>query len=240
MAAANVALVSMIALALASCAPRYEYRAIPVRPLAGYPGQAQVAGAGLGAIAFYSSADLKDLFGFDLKKAGVVPVQILVRNGGSGAVTLLDGARIEDSNGLIWDVLPSDVVYNRINDYTSGSLDGERGAKRTLLWGLAGGIVGAAVGIASGTNVGAAAGKGAAIGAAAGAASAITGMGTESDDTSGDVVRDFSSRSLDHRTVASGTEASGFLYFPAESSQPRRLTLNVEADGKRQSIVLNL
>jgi hypothetical protein len=227
-------------LSVASCGPRYEYRAVPVRPLSGYPGQAHVANASVGAVAFYSSQDLNALFGFDLKKAGVVPVQVMVQNSGPDSVTILEGSRIEDAKGLVWDVLPSDVVYNRINDYTSGSLDGEKGVKRTVTWGLAGAIIGAAVGVASGTNVGEAAGKGAAIGAGAGASSAVLGMGTDSSNTSGDVVRDFSSRSIDHRTVSAGAEASGFLYFPAESAQPRRLTLNFDAGGHRQTVTLNL
>ncbi|MDR2613032.1 MAG: hypothetical protein LBG06_09510 [Deltaproteobacteria bacterium] len=237
-AAVSLALAAAIALAANACAPRYEYRAIPVRPLSGYPGQAQVAGAGVGAVAFYDSRELTGLFGFDLKKAGVVPVQIMIQNGGASPVTLLDGARIEDANGLVWDVLPSDVVHDRINRYTSGSLDGEQGVRRTFMWGLAGAVVGAAVGVATGTNVGEAAGKGAVIGGAAGAAGSILGAGSES--TEGQVVRDFSGRSLDHSTVAAGADASGFLYFPSESAQPRRLTLNIEADGQRHTVTLNL
>jgi hypothetical protein len=190
-------------------------------------------------VCFYSSEQLSALFGFDLKKAGVIPVQILVQNNGSAPVTVLDGARIEDANGSIWEVLPSDVVYNRINSYTAGSLDGQQGVRRTVMWGLAGAIVGAAVGIAGGSNVGTAAATGAALGGGAGAATSVLGAGTTTD-TSEDVVRDFSGRSLEHRTIAPGTEASGFLYFPAESAQPRRLSLGLSVGGTRQTADLNL
>ncbi|MDR1037777.1 MAG: hypothetical protein LBT40_14815 [Deltaproteobacteria bacterium] len=236
---AHVAIVAAFALALASCAPRYEYRAIPVRPISGYPGQAQVGGALIGAVAFYSAEELTQLFGFDLKKAGVVPVQVMVHNTSSSPITFLDGARITAVDGKIWEVLPSDVVYRNINDYTAGSLDGEKGVRRTLMWGLAGAMLGAAVGVASGTNVGEAAGTGAVIGGAAGAASSVVGAGTTTD-TSQDVIRDFSSRSLEHRTIAPGEEASGFLYFPAQSAQPSGLSMNFDVGGTRQNVTMNL
>jgi hypothetical protein len=232
-------MVSIAALALASCAPRYEYRAVPVRPVSGYPGQAHVAGANIGAVAFYSPQELTQLFGFDLKKAGVIPVQVMVQNNSEAPVTFLDGARMQDISGNAWEVLPSEVVFTRINNYTSGSLNGEKGVRRTLLWGLAGAAMGAAVGAATGTNVGEAVGKGAALGGAAGAASSVMGIGT-TDDTSQDVMRDFSSRSLNHRTVAPGAEVSGFLYFPSEAAQPRGLTLNIDVGGQRQNVAMNL
>ncbi|MDR3155129.1 MAG: hypothetical protein LBW85_12895 [Deltaproteobacteria bacterium] len=239
-AGARLAILAAVALAAGSCAPRYEYRAIPARPLSSYPGQAQAAGANVGAVAFYSGEQLTALFGFDLKKAGVIPVQVLIQNNGGSSVNVLDGARIEDSNGLLWDVLPSEVVYGRINDYTSGGIDAGQTARRTATWGVAGALLGAAVGAATGTNVGEALGKGAAIGAAAGAASSITGVGVDSPDTEQDVVADFSQRSLDGKSAAPGEEVSGFLYFPSESSQPRRLTLNLSIGGQRRSVTVNL
>jgi hypothetical protein len=224
---------------LAACAPRYEYRAIPVRQMGDYPGQASLPGLNVGAVAFYDSQELTTLFGFDLKKAGVVPVQIAIQNTGASDVTALAGSTVTDEAGLVWEVLPSDEVFRRVDNYTGGSLSADQGVKRAALWGLAGAIVGAAVGVVSGSDVASSAGKGAAVGVAAGASSAILGIGPQEDE-SGNIVRDFSSRSLDHRAVAPGQSVHGFLYFPAESKRPRRLSLNISVDGHPQTLSLAL
>ncbi|MDR2406310.1 MAG: hypothetical protein LBE27_08080 [Deltaproteobacteria bacterium] len=222
-----------------SCAPKYEYKAIPVRAMSAYPGQASGPGVQAGAVAFYDSSELKELFGFDLKKAGVVPVQVSLKNTGTKALSIEPGSTLVDSQGNTWELLPSSVVFDRIDKYTSGGLSMDEGAKRTALWGLAGAVVGAAVGVVSGTNVGSAAGKGAAAGAAAGASSAILGLGNQ-DDTADAVVRDFSSRSIQQSTIQPGDEAHGFLYFPAESKEPRTLNLKVSEGASPQTLKLDL
>ncbi|MDR2349574.1 MAG: hypothetical protein LBF41_02960 [Deltaproteobacteria bacterium] len=229
----------LAAFALVSCGHRYEFRAIPVRDMNDYPGRASLGDVRVGAESFYDSKRLTELFGFDLKAAGVVPVQLLVQNDGSTPVTVGEGSTLRDRAGQVWEVLPSSVVYRRIDDYTSGALSGEEGAKRTALWGLAGGIIGAAAGVVSGGNVAESAGKGAAVGAAAGAASSVMGMGT-TEDTSADVNRDFSGRSIDHATVEPGAEAHGFLYFPAEIKEPRSLNLKITRGGKTETLRLDL
>ncbi|MDR2200076.1 MAG: hypothetical protein LBR53_11620 [Deltaproteobacteria bacterium] len=233
--AATALLAALFLVFAPACAPQYRYKPIPVKALEDYPGKASADGVTVGAEAFYDSARLAELFGFDLKKAGVVPVQIKIRNSGTKTVTVEPGSTLTDAKGLTWEVLPSSVVFQRIDEYTSGGLSMGQGAKRTLLWGLAGAVVGAAVGVATGTSVGEGAGKGAAVGGAMGASTAILGMGPE-EDTSGDVVRDFSSRSIDHASIAPGEEASGFLYFPAESAAPENLRLNLAGDGPARTL----
>jgi hypothetical protein len=223
---------------ISACAPKYEYKPIPVRDISQYPGHASAEGVTAGALAYYDSKELSGLFGFDLKKAGVIPVQVRIRNTGSHPLTVAPGSTETDEAGLTWEVLPSSVVFDRIDSYTSGSLSMDEGAKRTLLWGLAGAVVGAAVGVAAGSNVGEAAGKGAALGAGAGAATAIAGVGAE--DTSGAVSRDFSARSIDSMAIQPGAEAYGFLYFPAESQRPRTLHLNTESGGSYKTIDIGL
>jgi hypothetical protein len=237
-ALAALAAFSMI---LMSCGHSYEYKAIPVRPMSAYPGQASLGDVRFGAQAFYDESAATELFGFNVKGAGVLPVQVLIHNQGSDSIAILEGSTIQDEDGNVWQVLPSSVVYDRLDKYTSGSLSAQDGAKRTLLWGLAGAVIGAAVGIAGGTDVGEAAGKGAAVGAAAGASSSILGIGTgDQADSSGAVHRDFSGRSLDHATVNGGQDASGFLYFPAEAKRPRFLNLKVSEAGKTQTLRLDL
>ncbi|MDR1297128.1 MAG: hypothetical protein LBO05_07110 [Deltaproteobacteria bacterium] len=225
-------------LIMGACAPRYEFKAIPMRPLDNYPNKTQFTDGRVGAMAFFNDAQVTKTFGFNLKKAGVIPVQVTLQNDQAQGGLTLNKATMLDADGLLWEVLPSNVVYQRINEHTSGGLSGEQGLRRTALWGLAGGILGAAVGVATGTSVGEAAGKGAAVGAALGTVSAI-GQNSVGDSEE-EIVRDFSSRSLDHATVDAGELANGMLYFPSEAGKPVRLNLTVTGQSGAQQLELPL
>jgi hypothetical protein len=229
-----------VVLAATACAPRYEFKPVPVRQMSGYPNRLAFPEGLIGAVAFYDTAQLKEIFGFDLKKAGVVPVQVRLENMSDTESILVSEALLFDVNGHGWEVLPSDVVYTRINDFTSGGLTGEQGVRRTLLWGLAGGIIGAAVGVVSGTNVGTAAGKGAAIGGAIGAASSIAGAGIDQSSNEFDIHRDFSGRSLDHVTLGPRETANGMLFFPAETGAPVSLHLVLKTGEATRQLELKL
>ncbi|MDR2368542.1 MAG: hypothetical protein LBF58_10645 [Deltaproteobacteria bacterium] len=219
-----IILLLSIMLATAACAPRYEFKPIPVRSLEGFGNRIDFGAGLVGAHAIYDPKELTRFFGFDLKKAGVVPVQIAVKNNQPQATLALTKATLLDAEGLLWEVLPPSVVVRRINEHTSGGLSGEQGARRTLLWGLAGGILGATIGVVSGSSVGEAAAKGAAVGGAVGATSSIVQASSETSDA-GDIQKDFATRDMDHATVSPGDTANGLLYFPSEISQPKRLNL---------------
>jgi hypothetical protein len=235
-----VPLVLALVLVLGACAPRYEFKPVPVRPIAGYPNRTVLPEGEIGAAAYSEPGRLKAVFGFDLKKAGVIPVQVRIENrSGDTDLTIVE-ALLTGRDGQGWEVLPSGVVYDRVDKFTGGGLSGEQGVRRTLLWGLAGGVVGAAVGVVTGSNVGEAAGKGAAIGGAVGAASAIIGPGVDDDEAMMDIQRDFSGRSLDHATVKAGRTANGLLYFPAECGDPARLSLTLRAGSETRRVELPL
>jgi hypothetical protein len=191
-------------------------------------------------VAFSEPGQLKNIFGFDLKKAGVVPVQLRIENQSESSSLIVVEALVTGEDGQSWEVLPSTVVYDRIDKYTGGGLSGEQGVRRTLLWGLAGGIVGAAVGAVSGVNVAEAAGKGAAVGGALGAATSIMSPSLDNDDNMIDIQRDFSGRSLDHATIPAGATANGLLYFPAESGRPVHLSLTLRAGSETRRVELPL
>jgi hypothetical protein len=235
----KIVIILAFSLVATACAPRYEFKPIPVRAADGYRDRVAFPEGSAGAYAYYDSAELIGDFGFDLKKAGVIPVQLRLENDfGSSPLTLTE-ATLADQSGRLWEVLPSDVVFRRLDEHTSGGLSAGDGARRTLLWGLAGAAVGAAVGAIGGGSVAEAAGKGAAAGAGIGVASVL--VGSENDDEkSYDLQRDFSRRSLAHATVAPGDSANGLLYFPAEASRPVKLNLKLRAGTQIRNLSLAL
>ncbi|MDR1110931.1 MAG: hypothetical protein LBP92_09635 [Deltaproteobacteria bacterium] len=228
-----VAMVSM------SCAPRYEFKPIPIRSMDGYANKAQFPEGRVGAHALYDSKEAARFFGFDVTRAGVIPVQLAVENDQPEASLVLSRATMQDDEGLLWEVLPSDVVHRRIDEHTSGGLTGEQGVRRSLLWGLAGGILGAAVGVVTGTSVATGAAKGAAAGAAIGIVSSIGQSGMDSD-TDAQIQRDFSTRDIDHATVAAGQTGNGLLYFPSEAGKPSKLNLTFKTGAGQRDIEIPL
>ncbi|MDR3204675.1 MAG: hypothetical protein LBV23_08015 [Deltaproteobacteria bacterium] len=229
-----------IIMVASSCAPRYEFRAVPMRPIEGYPNRVSFPEGSTGAYAYYESAELIKVFGFDLKKAGVIPIELRVENDGAKSPIVLVEAALTDQSGQMWAVLPSDVVYRRIDDHTSGGLSASDGARRTLLWGLAGAAVGAAVGVVGGSSVAEATAKGAAAGAGLGVASSVIESGLDDEDKSNDVYRDFSKRSVEHLVVAPGDSTNGLLYFPAEASRPAKLNLKLRIGSTTRKVSLRL
>jgi hypothetical protein len=205
----------------------------------GYPNRTGFSEGLVGAYAINDPKEITRFFGFDLKKAGVIPVQLSVQNNLSNDSITLTSATLLDTEGLLWEVLPSDVVSKRIDEHTSGGLSGENGARRSLLWGLAGGVLGAAVGVVSGTSVAESAAKGAAVGGAIGITTSIAQAGAETSDGA-EIQRDFSTRSIDHATIAAGDTANGLLYFPGEVGQPRRLNLTFKTGSNVSKVELPL
>lgn len=234
----RLAIALLSCLFLLACAAKHEYRAQPIRSVDSYFNHLEIHDVFLAAEAIYDDKLLEERFGYNLKKAGVIPVNLLVDNRGEEVTLILPGVTLTDAKGQSWDILPQNVVVNRIGDYTSG-VTAEQGLGRTAKGALVGAILGAAIGVATGTSVGEAAGKGAAVGGAIGVGSAVLGAGGE--DSTAEVARDYSSLALNHSAVEPGENTHGLLYFPAEADRPTRLNLKVKiGEGKTQTIGLPL
>ncbi|MDR2142604.1 MAG: hypothetical protein LBR11_12630 [Deltaproteobacteria bacterium] len=227
---------------LLACAPEHQYRAQPIRSANAYANRKDVQGAIIAAEAIYDDRLLTERFGYNLKKAGVIPVNLIIQNNGDNVLVLMPGTEMKDENGADWDVLPQDRVIRRVADYTRGGVSTKEGVGRTLKGAIAGAVLGAAVGVATGSNVGSAAGKGAAIGGALGVSSSVLGMGGK--DNTAEVAQDYSSLALQQSSVGPGESVHGFLFFPSfpsEASRPVLLTLKVRSgQGKTQTVSLQL
>ncbi|MDR1871586.1 MAG: hypothetical protein LBS60_06605 [Deltaproteobacteria bacterium] len=222
---------------LLACGQKHEYKPVPFRAPEAYSNHIDTGEATYAAEYFPDEKALTDRFGYNLYKAGVLPINLVLQNHGEDNLVILPGPTVTDSKGQIWELLPQDVVLQRINDYTSGVTPGE-GVARTAKGAVVGAILGAAVGIATGTNVGSAAGKGAAIGGAIGVSSAILGQGK---DQSGDIAKDYTNLSLQQSSLGPDEIAHGLLFFPAEVERPVRLTLRVKiGEEKPKTVALPL
>jgi hypothetical protein len=185
-----------------------------------------VDGVSLGAEAYATKDDAEKAFGFDIKGAGLLPVQLVMDNRSGKGLELVAGQTfLLDNENRYWPVVPSNAAIDRLDKSTQLASFFGKGAGTGAVIGAAGGaILGAAIGIVTGTNVGSALGKGAAAGAAGGAV-----IGGVKEGTSGErehtIIGDIRDKALEGKVIPPESLANGFIFFPAEARSARELRL---------------
>lgn len=235
-------LVILILLIFLTACATYKKKPLPFKSPAAYDNATEVVGALVGAEAFVDRRVTKEAFGFDIRAAGMLPVQVVFDNQGPHPLEI-DVAQtfLEDTDGNLWPILNREMAYERATKYSQTKQIFKEGAYGGFLGATAGALIGAAVGIVTGGNVGEAAGKGAAVGAAAGAA--LGGVkGYTSDDARQAIVDDLRRKSLENKPIGPTDLAYGYLFFPGEARSAKQLRLKlVEVDtGTGHVLKLNL
>lgn len=217
-----------IALVVTGCT-RYERKVAPFKAPQDSPNVVYVEGAAIAARSFADVREARDAFGFDIRAAGILPVQAVFDNQSAHPLTIIaEQTFLIDDDGNVWPVLDQNLAYDRLSKQTEMGEVAPQAAKRGLLFGAAGAVIGAAIGIVTGTNVGAAAGKGAAIGTAAGVVSGGgEGLGNQAE-VQGKIKEDLRTRSLQYRAVRPGELAHGFIFYPGEAKTAKVLRLQVK------------
>jgi hypothetical protein len=227
----GVIAVSIVLTLLVACGKTYKRKPLPFKTPIAYNNATEVVGAIVGAEAFVDRRVAGEAFGFDIRGAGMLPVQVVFDNQGIHPLKIdVTQTFLEDVEGNMWPILNRDLAYERAAKYSKTKEIFKEGAYGGVLGAAAGAMIGAAVGIVSGTNVGEAAGKGAAVGAAAGATLG-GGKGYMSDEARYAIMDDLHQKSLENRPVEPASLAHGFLFFPGEAQSATRLRLRlIEGD----------
>jgi len=198
-------------------------------------------GLKLVATAFVSKKSASDAFGFDIRKAGLLPVQVTFQNDGSKTVTVVpEQTFLVDNKNEAWPVASLDRTYERTKGYVEVGETLSGAAKPATLLGVAGAVAGMAVAIISGKNVGEGTGKGAVAGAALGA---LIGGASRYDTAKKQIRSDLAGKTLQNEEILPGQIAYGVLFFPglpAEAQSAKELRLALTVDGTRQIVRLPL
>ncbi len=218
----------VIATHVAACAT-YENRSVSFRPPQEYVNYQDVDGLMVGAEPFADKKQAEDAFGFDIRSAGLLPVQIVMDNRSGQGVEVVSGQTfLVDGSNRYWKILSNSEAVERVEKATeAGAIMG--GAGKGAAWGAAAGaILGLALGVVSGRNVGESVVKGGVLGGAGGAV--IGGANKAGDDRQreykiADNVRD---KGMEGKVMASGNLASGFIFFPGEAESVKDLRLQIK------------
>lgn len=208
---------------------RYERQVVPFKMPQNSPNAVHIDGAVIAARSFVNAEEAKAAFGFDIRQAGILPVQVAFDNKSTHPLMIIaEQTFLIDADGNVWPILEQNLAYDRLSKQTELGRVAPEAAKRGLLFGAAGAVIGAAIGIVTGTNVGAAAGKGAAIGAAAGVVSGGGQAATDQADVQAKIKGDLQTRSLQYRAVKPGELAHGFIFYPGEAKTAKVLRLQIK------------
>lgn len=227
---------------ISGCAT-YKTQYTGFRPPEAYPGHVKVDGVAMGGEAYADQAVAKDAFGFDIREAGLLPVQLVMDNKSGKSLEIVGSQTfLVDDSGRYWNIIPNRDAVQRVDKYTEmGAFMGRGAGKGAVLGAVAGTILGAAIGIVSGRNVGSAIGKGATIGAAGGALIGGVQEGTSSERPYR-IADDIRDKGLEGKVVPDEHLANGFIFFPGEATSAKELRLQFREreSGKLHSVILKL
>ncbi len=221
-----IGMLALLAGTMSACTS-YKSQEVSFRPPTAYGNMQMVADAQVAAQSYADSSAAKQAFGFDIRSAGLLPVQVIIDNGGSSALDIVpEQTFLVDAEGNLWSLLDSRTAYQRVEKSSEYAHIAKGSGKGSLLGGAGGAAIGAAIGILTGENVASSAFKGAAVGAAGGAVVGGTQANTAGD-ASRQIGRDLAAKQLVNQAVQPGSLANGFLFFPGEAASAAQLRLQV-------------
>jgi hypothetical protein len=208
-----------------ACAKSYQAKPMSFKTPNAYPNVLNVADTTIGTKAYVESETAKKAFGFDIREAGLLPVEVVFDHQGTKTLEIIPTQTfLEDQEGNLWPILASDLAYERMTKYEQTKQIFKEGTYHGFLCAAAGAIIGAAIGIVGGDNVASSAGKGAAVGAAAGATVGAS-KGYTSDEARHKVITDLNQKSLQNKKIAPNSLTFGFIFFPGEARTAKSLRL---------------
>ncbi len=232
----------MIIAHLAGCAT-YESRSVSFRPPQDYMNYQNTSGLEVGAESFADAKLAEEAFGFNIRAAGLLPVQVVLDNRSGQAVEVVSGQTfLIDDTSRYWKILTNREATDRVQKATeSGAIAGGAG-KGAAYGAAAGALLGLAVGIVSGRDVGSSVVKGGVIGGAGGAV--IGGANKAGDDRQREakIADDIREKGVEGKIMSADALASGFIFFPGEINSARELRLQIKfrGDGRVQTLNLKL
>ncbi|MBW1990826.1 MAG: hypothetical protein JRI59_01600 [Deltaproteobacteria bacterium] len=217
----------------------YEPRVTPFKLPEAYANMQRVAGVYIAARAWAKEQEAQEAFGFNIIRAGLLPVQVSFDNRGTRTL------RIEPSQTFLinqrqelFPVLTETEAYDRVERGTR-TLEQLRGLTQgAIAGGAAGALLGAAIGVVAGRSAGEAAWRGAAIGGATGG---LTGLAHGSQtQVALEISENLRRRDLRNLPIRPGELAYGIILFPREAGQPQALRLQLRDLDTQELFTLTL
>jgi len=234
--------IAMLLMFLAAILPGCSYndRVAPIRLPETANNMVEIDGLKISAQAYTDPEAATNTYGFDARRAGVLPVQVTFQNDSNWQVSVNpDQTFLVDKQQNAWPILSLEKTYERTHKYVQIGETAKGTVTPALLLGAAGAVAGLAIGIVSGNNIGESMGKGAVIGAAAGA---IGGGSSAFARSTHQIKQDLTDKNMKNKPIQPGQIAYGTLFFPGtpgdEASSARELRLSLTFGYNDQRVVV--
>ena len=217
----------------------YEPKVAPFKLPEAHANVQRVAGAYIAARAWADEQEAQDAFGFNITRAGLLPVQVSFDNRGSQTLaiepsqTFLINRRQE-----LFPILAEAEAYDRVNRGTRGLEQVKGLTTGAIAGGATGALLGAAIGVVAGHSAGEGAARGAAIGGAVGGVAGVA-RGSESQ-VAREITENLSRRNLKNLPIKPGQLAYGIILFPREAGPPQALRLQLKDADTQELYTLTL
>lgn len=217
----------------------YGERVAPVPLPSAQTNAVDVMGVRLVAYPYVNKEKAEEVFGFDIRSAGLLPVRLVIDNQSNSDVEVEPSQTfLIDEKGQAWPLLTSEHAHNRIKSNVEFGETFKGAVKPSVLLGAAGAAAGFAIGVLA-NNIGEGIAKGAAVGASLGA---LYGGGRRHEKLDSEIRQDLRQNSLRNEKVGKGELAYGYLFFPgkdeAESARALRLGIKLAGEMKVVNILL--
>ena len=230
----------LLALVPSGCAGN-EPKAVPFKLPEAYQNVQRVGdGLYVAARAWSNEEEARQAFGFDLVKAGLLPVQVSFDNRGAQTLAIVPSQTfLVNQQQEIFPVLADQEAYERVRRGTLVPETVKGAARGGLLGGATGALVGAAIGVVAGHGAGDYALGGLTTGAATGALFGGAGAAGNTQ-VPRTITEDLTRHDLKNTPINPGELAYGLILFPAEAGAPQALRLQLQDVNTGQVYNLNL
>jgi len=217
----------IIASHLSACAT-YENRAISFRPPQDYTNFQNADGLMIGAESFSDKQTAEDAFGFDIRGAGLLPIQIVLDNASGQGIEVVSGQTfLIDGSNRYWKILANEEAIERVQKATESGAIGSGAGKGAAFGAAAGALLGLALGIVSGRNAAESMVKGGVIGGAGGAVIGGAGKAGDNRQQENKIANDVREKGVEGKIMQANALANGFIFFPAEAQSVKELRLQL-------------
>lgn len=225
---------------LSACAT-YESRSGSFKPPQDYANYQNSYGLLVGADSYDDSMQAEQVFGFNIRAAGILPVQLVINNKSGQSVEVVAGQTfLIDETNRYWKILTTREALDRIKKTADAGAIASNAGKGAVSGSAAEALLGHAIGVVSGRDAGPAVVKGAVLSGAGGGV--ISGASKAGDDQQresriNEIIRD---KGVEGKIMLAESLASGFIFFPGEISSAKELRLQVKFRGDGRVQILNL
>jgi hypothetical protein len=226
-------------LTFSGCAA-YEPKVAPFKLPEAYQNVQRVADTYVAARAWNNEEESRQAFGFNIIKAGLLPVQVSFDNRGNQILAIVPSQTfLINQRQELFPVLADREAYDRVNRGAKVKETVKGAAKGSLLGGATGALIGAAIGVVAGHSAGDYALRGLTMGAASGAVFGGAGAAGNTQ-VPRTITEDLTRHNLKNTPIRPGELAYGLILFPGEAGAPQSLRLQLKGVDTGQVYTLNL